>query len=905
MEESNSAEYINKAHEKKTDLKEMDLSLNEQFFQAMFDSHMAVMLLIDPATGSIIDANKAAVKFYKYSRKELQKLKIQDINMLQPEHIKAEWMKALRDERNYFEFSHKLADGQIRQVEVYSSSFMFREKSILYSIIHDITEKKLAEETLRKTEKKFETAFRLNPNAIILTEFESGKIFEVNETFYNLTGLQKHEVIGRSTLDIPFYFFPEERDKMVEILKEKGSFKNREIKIRHQSGKVIHVLVSSEVLFTNYGQTMLTTMQDITERKLLEEKQKKEHDLLQIIFDTVPAMISIYDPDISEVNLNWETERITGWTREDYKRNNIMELAYPDPEYRKEVAVYMQSLEPGFRDIKMTCKDGTVKDTLWANVPMKDGRQIGIGIDITEHKRAQQELLQSRSIITAALDSMTDAVYVSDAAGELIEFNDAFFSFYRMNRKDFHTPEARKYYSHFEIYLPDGKPAAESELPIPRALQGDKASGAEYILKKKSTGETWTGSYSFSPIYDADNLITGAVVVARDITEKKKAYKEKERLIEHLALEKEALAESEQKYRIMGEAIDYGVWATDAEGKVTYLSESFCNLVGKSFQELKENGWHEHLIIEQSQEVMNLWMHCVETGKPYEHEHQIISKEGDLKYILARAKPIRNYKGEIISWAGIHFDITERKKINQQLAEQNKNLTRMNEILEDFVHIAAHDLRSPIANLIQINELIASKEDLEGRMTMFGMLLPITRRLQRTVEGLLETVLLQTQEDDFIQTIGFDDVWKEVSEDLKTEIENYRGDIRVNFDDAPEIRFVKMHLVSIMRNLVSNAFKYSSATKQPFIEISSRHQEDFVIFTVADNGIGIDLKKENENLFKPFRRFTKTAEGTGLGLYIIKNIIEKNGGYIRLKSQPNVGTTFYCYLKEYKEGNTP
>src|SRR5690606_2684660 len=127
----------------------------------------------------------------------------------------------------------------------------------------------------------------------------------------------------------------------------------------------------------------------------------------------------------------------------------------------------------------------------------------------------------------------------------------------------------------------------------------------------------------------------------------------------------------------------------------------------KSFHELKESGWHDHMIIEQSHEVMDLWLQSVNTGEPYEHEHQIKSKEGEIRYILARAKPIRNNKGEITSWAGIHLDITERKKINQQLAEQNKNLTKINEVLEDFVHIAAHDLRSPIANLIQINELIA------------------------------------------------------------------------------------------------------------------------------------------------------------------------------------------------------
>src|SRR5690606_15646396 len=110
-------------------------------------------------------------------------------------------------------------------------------------------------------------------------------------------------------------------------------------------------------------------------------------------FDHVPAMITVYDPVISKVMLNREVERVTGWTESDLRNKHIMELAYPDPVYRKEIADYMKQLNPGFKDIRMTCKDGTVIDTLWANVPIDDARGIGIGIDITERKKVQEELL--------------------------------------------------------------------------------------------------------------------------------------------------------------------------------------------------------------------------------------------------------------------------------------------------------------------------------------------------------------------------------------------------------------------------------------------------------------------------------------------------------------------------------
>lgn len=876
---------------------------DDSFFHAMFESHKAIMLLIDPENGSIIDANIAARNFYKYTKEELLQLNIHDINQLNPAEVKQEWMKALRDERSYFVFPHKLADGQIRHVEVYSSPFTYQGKAMLYSIIHDITEKKHAEDALRKSEEKFEIAFRSNPNGLILSDVNTGMIYEVNETFCSIIGLKKEVITGKSSLDLNIYVSHEDRDKMIAVIKSRGKVTNHEIKIRHSSGKDLCVLLSAEFLKTGLGETMLTTIQDITERKKMEEQRKKELELLKIIFDTVPAMISIYDQELKKIELNHEFERVTGWTAADAQEKSIMELAYPDPLYRQEVAEYMQSLEPGFKDILMTCRDGSVKDTLWANVAIGNWRQVGIGIDISERKQAEEELLKSRNIITTALASTTDAVYISDEKGTLIEYNDAFNSFYRIDQGTLFSMDIMQYFSLFEFYLPDGSLATMDKLPIPRALNGEQIKKTEYTIYRKDTGDFWVGSFSFSPIRNSEGKIIGSVVVARDVTDTKKADREREQLIHQLANEKEALAESEERYRIMGEAVEYGVWAADAEGRVTYLSESFCNLVGKTFEELKEHGWHENMVIEQSQEVMQLWMHSIKTGAPYEHEHLIIGKNGEKKHLLARARPIRNQKGEITSWAGIHLDITERKEAAEELALQYKNLRRINEVLEDFVHIAAHDLRSPIGNLISLSELINRQDETEKKVDLFKMTLPITKRLQQTVDALLEMVTLQMEEEVLTKRVSFGRLWNTVEEMLAPEIKDFKGELLTDFSAAPEIVYSDVHLISILRNLVSNAIKYSDDNRSPEITVKTRPENEFILLEISDNGIGIDLSKAKEGLFKPFKRFTKKAGGTGMGLYLIKNIIEKNGGYVTVESVPGQGTTFLCYLKEYPENN--
>ena len=540
---THSEQYIKNLEKENASLKQEVNQINLQFFRSMLQSHKAVMLLIEPVSGAIIDANDAAVEFYKYPREELLNLEIQNINVLSPEEVKQEKEKVLNKKQSHFIFQHRLADNQKRWVEVYSSSFKSNDKMLLFSIIHDITERKKAEEEVRRNEEKFASVFRSNPNSLVLSNLEDGVILDINKSFLELTRLTRDEVIGKSTLDLDLYVSPDDRDKMIQILKEKGTVKNLEMNVRNHAGKELNVLVSSELLKTSSGQTILTTFQDITERVELNNKLKSEHALLQAIFDTVPAMISIYDPELNKVSLNSEFEKITGWTQQDWEQKDIMELVYPDPDYRKEVAEYMRTLQPGFKELIMTGKNQAAIETLWANVSLNDDRLIGIGIDIRERKEIQEELLKSRNQLEAALSSTTDAVFISDTEGNLISFNDAFAEFHRFANKEECSATFSEYPDILDVFLPDGHPAPVEQWAIPRALRGEVVTNTEYTIRRKDTGETWVGSFSFAPIRNSENNITGAVIVARDITEQKYAEAERDMLITQLAREKQALAD--------------------------------------------------------------------------------------------------------------------------------------------------------------------------------------------------------------------------------------------------------------------------------------------------------------------------------------------------------------------------
>lgn len=143
-------------------------------------------------------------------------------------------------------------------------------------------------------------------------------------------------------------------------------------------------------------------LSDISERKQLEQKLAGERELLETIIDTIPVMITIYEPEVDRVVVNKAFEEITGWGQDDVNTTAIMERLYPDPDYRKEILDFMQSLAPCWKDVRLVCKTGVAIETSWSSVQIPDGRRIGIGIDIHERKQMEHDLRRHASALEAA-----------------------------------------------------------------------------------------------------------------------------------------------------------------------------------------------------------------------------------------------------------------------------------------------------------------------------------------------------------------------------------------------------------------------------------------------------------------------------------------------------------------------
>jgi PAS domain S-box-containing protein len=256
-------------------------------FRGMFESHSAIMLLVEPATGRIVDANIAAERFYGYTTSQLRSMSIQEINVLSPGEVQALHDLAIKDLCNYAIFPHRLASGEIRTVEVHSSPIEHHGELVLFSIIHDITERKHAEQRILNVLAYAENIINTVREPLIVLDGEI-RVVSANDSFYRMFGVTSEETQGNLLYDLGNrqWDIPKLHKLMEEILPEKTEV--RDFEVDHVFPEIGH-----KILFLNAVQVIrglgeegrkliLLAVEDVTERKRLDaERLEIQRRLLQ------------------------------------------------------------------------------------------------------------------------------------------------------------------------------------------------------------------------------------------------------------------------------------------------------------------------------------------------------------------------------------------------------------------------------------------------------------------------------------------------------------------------------------------------------------------------------------------------------------------------------------------------
>jgi len=266
---------------------------NDISYRALFENPHTVMFLLDPKDGTIVDANPAAAAFYGWPRETLTRMRVTEINTLSPEEVLAEMEEARRERRNHFEFRHRRADGSVRDVEVYSGPIRFGDRKLLYSMVHDVTERKRAEAAMEQSEAFQRAMIACSPVALYSVDLQ-GKVMSWNASAERMFGWSAEEVTGR-----PLPIVPEEKNaefaELRRLVMAGRAFSNLELVRVKKDGTRMECSLSTAPILSDAGEIIgiMAAMEDITERKRAGRAMAESERRFRLLVESSPDAIFV------------------------------------------------------------------------------------------------------------------------------------------------------------------------------------------------------------------------------------------------------------------------------------------------------------------------------------------------------------------------------------------------------------------------------------------------------------------------------------------------------------------------------------------------------------------------------------------------------------------------------------
>lgn len=703
---------------------------SELRYERFFENNHSVMLLIKPETGEIRDANPAACEYYGWSKSDICSKNISEINTLSAEEIFAEMHKAAYERRSYFQFKHRLANGVEKEVEVYSGPINYGNDALLYSIVHDISERKQAENALIQSEEKYSKAFLTATYGVIISRVEDGKLIEVNDAFCSITGFSREEALESTSQSLGLWFDKTDRNKVVDTLKESGRFSEMELNFRKKNGEVIIGAMSSSIVNINNEKCIFSSINDITKRKQAEEKLKISEEKYRNIFETVQDAYYEASPDGILLDISPSIETIS---KGQYTRNELIGKSlvgmYSDPLARGKL--FTQLISQGkVIDYEMLFhnKDGSVVSIAISSTLLKDEAGNPVSItgsmrDISERKQVEIALLASEEKYRNMIQSQSEGI-------GLVDENEVFGYVNPGAIRIFESPNLTG------MSLYDFLSPSEIEKINQQTKNRKNRISNNYELQIITPkGNVKHLSVSTEPKFDINGKYEGAYGVFMDITERK--------------LAQNALIQSEEKYRkdllllysIFESPVNIIVFSIDSE----YCYSAFTKYHALTMKQICG------VDIEVGMNMLELISNSDDREKAKKNfdrtlngENFILTEEyGDdalfRTFFENFYSPVKNSTGEIIGVSVFVIDVTERMQASKNLEQSEKRFSEVvaqsQEVVWEVDSTGLYTFVSPVAKEIWGY----SPEEVVGKLHFYDIC-PETDRdqIKKTAFGIFE-----------------------------------------------------------------------------------------------------------------------------------------------------------------------
>lgn len=354
---------------------------------------------------------------------------------------------------------------------------------------------------------------------------------------------------------------------------------------------------------------------------------------------------------------------------------------------------------------------------------------------------------------------------------------------------------------------------------------------------------------------------------------------------------------SEKQYRALFEQAPVGIAKIDSlSGKYLDINTHYCSILGYTCEEIKQINFQSAIHVDDldgfnSKMTQLLNNEIVE----FSLENKFYHKSGKIILVNLLVAALWKNNSKTKTHMTIIEDITDKKRAEENLKESFNIVTEQNKRLLNFSYIVSHNLRSHTSNIQTIADFLDQAESKEERDEMIDLLKKVSHSLNETMYNLNEVVNIRTNVNLTIESLNLHTYIEKTINLLSDKVYEKNLKICNTVSKDVMVNYNISYLESILYNFISNAIRYSHTQKKSEINISFDTEKR--VLKIADNGIGIDLKKNGDKLFGLYKTFNNSPESKGVGLFISKNQIDAMGGTVSVESELNIGTTFSIFFK--------
>ncbi len=718
-------------------------------------------------------------------------------------------------------------------------------------------------------------------NELYIFDADTYKFIYVNSSAINNLGYTISELQEMTPLDIETINPTDFLSITNSLIKKENNIVQFQSVLKRKNGTEYPIQIRLQLIEREENKVFLAVVQDISEQKIVaEELTKKEREFLEI-FNSTNEAIFLQDVETAKViDCNAQAVILYGYeSKSELIGMNVIELT-------SQINIFTESRiaelinktvnnEPQTFEWLAKRKDAS---EFWVEVSLKKSeiggmdRILSVVRDISERKKADEELLAAKERMQLLVEGTPHLFfYIQDNNLDISYISP---SVYKITGRTVEEWMGQKHW-----FVTDSPINEEAKRRTRETVNGNIINDPTYIEIKHANGKPIMLEAYERPIIK-DGKVVGIQGVAHDITEK---------------------IQIEKQLRLLSRAIDQSyvsVNITDINGNIEYVNPQFTNITGYTSGEvigknasILKSGHHN------SEFYKKMW-ETILSGEDFKSEMLNKKKNGELFWENVIISPIEDPDGKIHHFVAVSEDITEKKKIIEDLIAAKQKAEEMNRIKSYFFATMSHELRTPFVGIQGFAELLLDLVKTDEEKEFVNGIITSSTRLTDTLNKILSLSKIEFEELDIMETeIKIKDFLNEIAKPFISVAKQKDLDFELRLPNQNLIiKSDEKILSGVINNLLSNAIKYTDKGKIQFIaSIENINDKNLLKLIVSDTGIGIS-ENHQEQIWLAFRQVSeglnRTFEGTGLGLTITRKYVESLGGKITLTSKLNYGSTF-------------